>query len=73
MSIIVLVSLIHFLRFFLLQIIIHKSKTTIFSIQWEIIVTSLFRKLTKISTNNFKIDINGISGPLEICKNIISA
>ena len=73
MSIIVLVSLIHFLRFFLLQIIIHKPKITIFSIQREIIVTSLFRKLTKISTNNFKIDINGISGPLEICKNIISA
>ena len=41
-------------------------------IQREIIITSLFRKLTKVSTNNFKMDINGISGPLEMCKNIIS-
>ena len=31
-------------------------------------ITSLFRKLTKVSTNNFKIDFNGISDPLEICK-----
>ena len=31
----------------------------------------LFRKLTKVSTNNFKIDINGISDLLEMCKNII--
>ena len=44
-----------------------------FSIQREIIITSLFRKLTKVSTNDFKIDINGISDPLEICKNITSA
>ena len=44
-----------------------------FSIQREKIITSLFRKLTKISTNNFKIDINGISDLLEMCKNIISA
>ena len=28
--------------------------------------------LTIVSTNNFKIDINGISDSLEICKNIIS-
>ena len=34
----------------------------------EIIITSLFRKLTKVSINNFKIDNNGISGPLETCK-----
>ena len=39
----------------------------------EIIITPLFRKLTKVSTNNFKIDINGISDQLEICKNIFSA
>ena len=37
------------------------------------IINSLFRKQTKMSTNNFKIDINGISDPLEMCKNIISA
>ena len=37
----------------------------------EIIITSLFRKLTKVSANYFKIDINGISDPLERCKNII--
>ena len=36
-------------------------------------ITSLFRKLTKVSTNDFKIDFNGTSGPLEMCKNIISA
>ena len=36
-----------------------------------IIITSLSRKLTKISTNNFKIDINGISDPLEMCKKIL--
>ena len=59
--------------FFFLWIIIYKLKTTIFSIQREIIITSLSRKLTKVSTNNFKIDINGLSNPLEMCKNIISA
>ena len=39
------------------------------------IITSLFRKLTEISTDTFKfkIDINGISDMLEMCKNIISA
>ena len=31
-----------------------------------------FRKLTKASTNNLKIDINRISDKLEMCKNIIS-
>ena len=43
--------------------------------QREIIITSLSRKLTKVSTNNFKIDIKitRISDPLEMCKNIISA
>ena len=44
-----------------------------FSIQREMIITFLFRKLTKVSTNNFKIDINGISDLLEMCENIISA
>ena len=45
-------------------------KTTICSIQREIIITSLFRKLTKVSMNNFKIDISRISDPLEMCKNL---
>ena len=39
----------------------------------EIIITSLFRKVTKVSTNNLKIDINGISDPFEMCENVISA
>ena len=73
MSTIALLSPIHFFHVFLLCIIIYKSKTAIFSIQKAIIITSLFRKLTKVSTNNFKIDINGISNPLDTCKNIISA
>ena len=66
MSIIVLLSPIHS---FLLRVIIYKSKTTIFSIPREIIITSLIRKLTKVSSN-FKKDINGISDRLEMCKNI---
>ena len=75
MSIIALPSQIHFTIFSSLKIIIYKSKTTMLSIQREIIITFLFRKLTKVlvSTNNFKIDINGISDPLEMCKDIISA
>ena len=36
-------------------------------------MTSFFRKLRKVSTNNFKADFNGISGLLEMCKNIIAA
>ena len=44
-----------------------------FSTQRDILVTSLLRKLTKVSTNNFKIDINRISDPLKMCINIISA
>ena len=72
MSIIVLLSPIHFFPFFRSLKYHYKSKTTIFSIQREIIITSLFKKLTKVSTNNFKIDINGISDPLEMCKNTIS-
>ena len=68
MSFIVILSPIHFFHFFLLWIIIYKSKTTIFSFKGEIKITSLFRKLTKVSTNNFKIDFNRISDPLEIWK-----
>ena len=33
-------------------------------------ITSIFRKLSKVSTNNFKTDINGISDPLEMCKKL---
>ena len=61
MSIKELLSPIHFFHFFLLSVIIYKSKTTIFSIKKEtIIIISLFTKLTKLSTNNFKTDNNGI-------------
>ena len=56
--VIVLLSLLHFFHLFLLLIIIYKSKTTIFSIQREKIITSLFRKVTKVLANNFKIYIN---------------
>ena len=74
MNIIVLLSPIHFFPpFSFFELIFYESKITIFSIQSEIIITSLFRKLTKVSTNHFKIDINGISDRLEMCKNIISA
>ena len=59
MGIVVLLSPIQFFR---LKIIIYKFKTTIFSIQREIIIISIFRKL-----------INGISISLEIRKNIMSA
>ena len=45
-----------------------KPKTTIFSLQREIIITSLFRKVRKVSRNDFKIAINGISGRLGMCK-----
>ena len=73
MRAIVLLSPIHIFHCFLLSFIIYKSKTTIFSVQREITITSIFRKLTKVSKNNFKIDVNGISDPLEMFKNIISA
>ena len=74
MSIIELLQPIHFFHSFLLiYIIIYKYITTILSIEREIIITSLFRKLTKVSKNNFKIDISRISDRLEMGKNIISA
>ena len=75
MSIIVPLSPIHFFpqfSFFELSFI-NLKPLQLYSIQREIIITSLFRKPTKVSMNNFKIDINGISNPLEMCKNIISA
>ena len=73
MSIIVLLSPIRFLHLFLLRIIINIFKTTIFSIQRDIIITSLFRKLTKVSTDNFRFEIKLISNLLEMLKNIMSA
>ena len=33
-------------------------------------MTSLFKKLTKISANYFKKDVKGISDRLEMCKNL---
>ena len=44
-----------------------------FRFRREIIINSLFGKLTKVSTHNFKIDVTGISGALEMCKNISSS
>ena len=63
----------HFFYFFLLRIIIYKSKTIKFLSQREIIITSLFQKVLNVSKGNFKIDIKAFSGRLEILKNIISA
>ena len=37
------------------------------------VITSLFKKLTKLSKDNFKIDIKGISGRLDMLKSTISA
>ena len=73
MSIIVLLSPIHFSIFSFIELSFINLKTTIFSIQREVIIASIFRKLTKVSTNNFKTDINGVSDSLEMCKNIFSA
>ena len=47
-------------------------KTSIISFQREIINHPLFSKETKVSTNNFKMALKGISGRLEMCNNIIS-
>ena len=58
--------------FLLLRIIIYKSKKIIFSFQRERRITCLVEKLTKMSKNYFKIDIKGISGRLEMCKDIVS-
>ena len=44
-----------------------------FLIQREIMISYLFRKLTKVLTNNLKIDFNGISDLSKMCKNIIFA
>ena len=72
MIIIVLLSPSYVSIFVLPRFIIHKSKTTIFSLQSNMIITSLFLKQTNVSTNNLKADIKGTSGQLEMCKNIIS-
>ena len=57
MSIIVLLSPSYFFLFVFPKIIIYKSKTTIFSLQSNMIITSLFLKLTKVSTNNLKAEL----------------
>ena len=36
------------------------------------IITSLFWKLTKVSTNNLEADIKGTSGRLKMYKNIVT-
>ena len=56
-SIIVLLSTSYFFLFVLRRIMIYKSKTSIFSLQSNMIITSLFWKLTEVSTNNLKADI----------------
>ena len=73
MSIIVLLSPIFFAFFSLFKLSFINLKPLYSQLKHEIIITSLFRKLTKVSTNNFNIEIKGISDPLEMCKNIISA
>ena len=72
MSIIVLLSTSYFFLFVLPRIMIYKSKSTIFSLQSNMITTSLFWKLTKVSKNDLKADIKGTYGRLKVCKSIIS-
>ena len=61
MSVIVLLSPIHFSVSSFFELSLINLKPILFSIQREIIITSLFKKLTKVSTNhNFKKNINGI-------------
>ena len=75
MSIIVLLSPIRFFSifsFFELSFINIKP-LYILNLKGDNNYLPLKKKLTKVSTNNFKKDINGISDPLEMCKNIISA
>ena len=71
MSIIVLLSPSYFFLFVLPRIIVYKYKTTIVSLQNNMIITSLFWKLTKVSTNNLKADIKGTSGRLENMQKIL--
>ena len=72
MSIIVLLSPNYFFFVVLPRIIIYKSKTTIISLQSNMIIIPLFWKVTKVSTNNFEADIKGTSGRLKMCKYIIT-
>ena len=65
MSINVLLSPSYNFLFVLPRIIIYKIETTIFSLQSSIIITSLFWKLTKVSTNDLKAGIKGTSGRLK--------
>ena len=72
MSIIVLLLPSYFFLFVLPRIMIYKSKTTIFSLENDMIITSLFWKLTEVSTNNLKTDIKRTSDRIKMCKNSIS-
>ena len=72
MSIIVQLSPCYLFLLVLPRIMIYKSKTTIFSLQSNMIITSLFWKLTKVSTKYLKADIKETSGHLKMCKNTIS-
>ena len=72
MSIVVLLLPSYFFLFVLSRIIIYRFKATIFSLQNDMIITSLFWKLTKVSTKNLKTDIKGNSDRLKMCKNIIT-
>ena len=76
MSITVLLSQNHFSPFFsffgLPLIDLIKDLKPLYFHFNRVIITSLFRKLTKVSTNTFNIDINRISGRLNIhCAKIL--
>ena len=74
MSIFVLLSLIHFFLFFFpslnyhLEILNHSFLSSNGDNNYP-----PFQKTNKVSRNNFKIDIKGISDVYGLCKNIISA
>ena len=73
MSIIVILLPIHIFLFFLLELsFINLKNHYIHSTKGDNIYLP-FQKAIKISTNNFKIDIKGISRRVKIFKNIISA
>ena len=73
MSILVLLAPVYFFPFSFFELPFINVELLYSHFRKEMIITFLFRKLTKVSTKNFTIDINGISGQLEMCKNIISA
>ena len=82
MSVILQLSPIHFFHFFFFFfsfsffefsfINLKDMRIKLFSIQREIIITSLLKKVAEISTNNLKIHIKVVSVRLEISKITIS-